>query len=65
MLQEAISAVEHDLIAQMHAVKLNEHESHTRLIMALQLSQTVNKHLWLTIQDGELADAELDVTRID
>ena len=56
--------MEHDLIAQMHAVKLDAHESHTRLIMALQLSQTVNRHLWLTIQDGELA-SELEVARLD
>lgn len=66
VLQEAFGAVEADLLRQMKAVRLDDKEGHTRLVMALQMAQAVNRHLWLLIQDGQVAQ-QLNVrgSRID
>lgn len=55
------------MLKQMHHVKLDDVDAHTRLILALQVSQAVNRHLWGVIQDGEIARQELNLRgrRID
>jgi hypothetical protein len=59
LLRESINSVEATLLKQMHHVKLDDVAGHTRLIIALQVSQAVNRHLWSVIQDGEAAAQEL------
>lgn len=59
LLRESIHAVEMTLLKQMHQVKLDDVAGHTRLIIALQVSQAVNRHLWSVMQDGEVAHQEL------
>jgi hypothetical protein len=53
LLRESINSVEATLLKQMHQVKLDDVAGHTRLILALQVSQAVNRHLWAVMQDGE------------
>lgn len=59
--------MESDLIQQMRQVKLDDKEGHTRLVMALQISNAVKRHLWLMIQDGAAAVQEIQLRgkRID
>lgn len=59
LLRESINSVEATLLKQMHQVKLDDVDGHTRLILALQVSHAVNRHLWAVMQDGELANQEL------
>ena len=56
-----------DLLNQMKACRLTESDVHTRLIMALQMSDAVGKHLWYIIQQGNVATESLNVrgSRID
>ena len=67
LLRESINSVEAGLLKQMHHVKLDDVAGHTRLILALQVSQAVNRHLWALIQDGHASrmDLELRGKRID
>lgn len=67
LLNEAIISIENDLLAQMRAVKLDDVNAHTRLILALQTSQAVSRHLWHRIQDGHAAMGEINLRgrRID
>lgn len=67
LLRESISAIESTLLKQMHQVKLDDVNGHTRLILALQVSQAVNRHLLGLIQDGEVARQEIQLRgrRID
>jgi hypothetical protein len=60
-------SIEADLLAQMFAVKLNDVESHTRLILALQTNRAISRHLWNRIQDGMAASGEINLRgrRID
>lgn len=59
--------MEADLLNQLRNVKLDDKDGHTRLVMALQISNAVRKHLVLLIQDGDLAAHELSLRgkRID
>jgi hypothetical protein len=67
VLQEAVGAEEANILAQMRNCSLADTASHTRLVMALQMTSAVNRHLWRMIQDGHEAAADLNVrgTRID
>jgi hypothetical protein len=65
LLQEAFGAVEADLVRQLKACRLDDKDGHTRLVMALQMSQAVNRHLWLVIQDGRAAQLNVKGSRID
>jgi hypothetical protein len=51
----------------MYAVKLDDKEAHTRLVLALQTSKCVGRYLWTVIQDGATASAEMNMRgrRID
>lgn len=49
----------------MKSVRLDDKEGHTRLVMALQMSNAVNRHLWLVIQDGQAAQLNVRGSRID
>lgn len=65
LLQEAFGAVEADLLKQMRSVRLDDKEGHTRLVMALQMSHAINRHLWLLIHDGQAAQFNIRGSRID
>jgi ABC-type thiamine transport system ATPase subunit len=52
LLQEAFSAIQEDLINQLRQVKLSDVDGQQRLVMALQMFNSVQKHFWLVIQDG-------------
>jgi ABC-type transport system involved in Fe-S cluster assembly fused permease/ATPase subunit len=65
VLQEAFGAVEADLLRQVRACSLSDKDGHTRLVMAIQMSQAVNRHLWLLIQDGQAAQLNVRGSRID
>lgn len=67
LLREAIGSIEVTLLKQMHQVKLDDVAGHTRLILALQVSQAVSRHLWLVMQDGQAALQEINLRgrRID
>jgi hypothetical protein len=51
----------------MRQVRLDDKEGHTRLVMALQISHAVTRHLWHLIQDGAVAADQINVRgrRID
>jgi hypothetical protein len=59
LLQEALGALEADVLAQMHAVSLADKDAHTRLILALQMGNAVDRYLWQRIQDGHKATESL------
>lgn len=61
LLNEAIISIEADLLAQMRSVKLDDVNAHTRLILALQTNQVVQRALWNRIQDGHLASQEIQL----
>ena len=55
VLNDAIKSIESGLLAQMRAVKLDDVQAHTRLILAYQLNREVQQTLWSQIQDGHAA----------
>jgi hypothetical protein len=67
LLQEAVGALEADLVAQLRAVSLADSEAHTRLVMAFQISSAVSRYLWGAINDGARAREQLQIrgSRID
>lgn len=65
LLQEAFTSAQNDLINQMKSCRLDDKDGHTRLVMALQMSQSVNRYLWLVIQDGQAAQLNVRGSRID
>lgn len=65
LLQEAFTSAQNDLVNQMKSCRLDDKEGHTRLVMALQISQSVNRYLWLVIQDGQAAQLNVRGSRID
>lgn len=67
LLQEAVSALEADLLSQMKTVSLADSEAHSRLILALQMSSAVTRHLWRVVQDGTTAREQIKLrgSRID
>ena len=56
LLQESVSALKADIVAQMEAVALADADAHTRLVMALQITDAVTRHLWRTVQEGVTAE---------
>lgn len=62
-----MSSLQEDLMAQMRQVSLSDREAHTRLVLALQVSQAISKHLWLLIQTGKEAEQSIKLrgSRID
>jgi hypothetical protein len=67
LLREAIAAEEANVVDQMKRCNVSDKEMHTRLVMALQISGAVQRHLWARIQDGNHAveDINLRGSRID
>lgn len=67
LLQEAVSALEADLLGQMRAVRLDDADAHTRLVLALQMSSAVSRYLWNAIQDGASATERIQLrgSRLD
>ena len=67
LLQEATGALEADLLQQMYVVDLADNDAHTRLILALQTSKALTRHLWRTVQDGAQASEQINLrgSRID
>jgi hypothetical protein len=61
LLQEAFSAIQDDLISQLRQVKLSDVEGQQRLVMALQMFNSVQKHFWLVIQDGYEANQQIQL----
>ncbi len=56
-----MGALEADLVAQMKAVRLDDEKSHTRLVLALQISSAVTRHLWNAVQDGVEAQERIQL----
>lgn len=65
LLQEAVGAVEADLVHQMKVVRLDDKEAHTRLVMALQTCNSMTRHLWNIVKDGQAAQFNIRGSRID
>ncbi len=67
LLAESVLAVEEDIIQQLRQVKLDDHEAHSRLVMALQVAGAVRRRLWIVIQEGDMAREQLSLRgkRID
>jgi len=51
----------------MKAVRLDDEKAHTRLVLALQVSSAITRHLWNTVQDGNNASERINLrgTRLD
>lgn len=67
LLNDAILSIERDVLQQMRVVKLNDVDSHTRLILALQTTGAIHRALWHRIQDGHAAGEQINLRgkRID
>lgn len=59
-LKEAFEAVQSSILEQMREVKLRDSEMHTRLITALQVSDSVRKYLQRIVETGEIAKLQLN-----
>ena len=55
LFRDAVFAMQSDILSQLDRVKLDDLEGQRRLVMALQMSKTIEKQLWLLIQDGHEA----------
>lgn len=62
-----MAAEEARILNQMRQCSLADKETHTRLVMALQMSTAVSRNLWVMIQEGHEAAEALRVRgrRID
>ena len=67
LLLEAVGALEADIVNQIKSVSLADKEGHTRLVMAMQISSAVTRHLWNAVQDGVQAKEHIQLrgSRID
>lgn len=67
LFHESLTAVRNDLNAQLMAVSLHDVEAHTRLVIAMQVTRAVERHLISIVETGRAAVAELDLSgsRID
>lgn len=67
VLHEAVAAEEVRILTQMRQCSLADRETHTRLVMALQMSTAVSRNLWVMIQDGKEAAESIRLrgSRID
>ena len=61
LLQEAFSAVQDDLINQLRQVKLSDTDGQQRLVMALQMFNSVHRHFWLVVNDGHEANLQIQL----
>ncbi len=55
LFNEAINALREDLNSQILLVNLGDKESHTRLVMALQMTGAVERYLRGAVSDGAAA----------
>jgi hypothetical protein len=67
VLRSAFQALRDDLLNQIRIVKLGDTDAHSRLVMALQMSLSVERQLWLLVQDGASAVEQINLrgSRID
>ncbi len=67
LLREAVYTEEMNILNQMRQCSLSDKESHTRLVMALQMSSAVTRNLWRMINDGNEAAESIRMrgTRLD
>lgn len=67
LFNESFSALKHDLISQISVASLADVNGHTRLVLAFQTANAVEKHLRNLIHDGEAATQALNLRgkRID
>jgi hypothetical protein len=57
--QKAWAEAENSIVAQMADVKMRDTEMHTRLILALQTLAAVRRHIFTTMETGQLATVQL------
>jgi hypothetical protein len=67
LFNEALIALRNDLLSQMTSVSLSDMQGHTRLVLALQTANAVEKFLRTCIHDGLVAAGSIDLRgkRID
>lgn len=67
LFQESLTAVRADLNAQLMAVSLHDVQAHTRLVIAMQVTRAVERHLVSIVETGIAAAGEIDLrgSRID
>jgi hypothetical protein len=67
LLREALEALEADLLGQIRTVSLADVAGHTRLVLAMQVSGAVTRHLKHLIHDGHVAAESISLRgkRID
>lgn len=55
------------MLNQIRTADLSNHELHTRLVIAMQISSAVTRNLWSYIQDGHEATQQINMRgrRID
>lgn len=67
LFQDSLAAIRSDLNAQLMAVSLHDTEAHTRLVIAMQVTRAVERHLVSIIETGQAAAMEINLrgVRID
>ena len=67
LLAESLGALEADLLAQIRTVSLADVAGHTRLVLAVQVTGAVTRHLKHLIHDGQVAAESISLRgkRID
>lgn len=67
LLNESVATLIEDLNQQLRTVSLSDVDGHTRLVMALQVTHAVTRHLRHIIHDGLAAGEQIQLRgkRID
>jgi len=59
VFKDAWRAAEASIVEQMADVKMRDTEMHTRLILALQILNSVRRHIQTVMDTGKMADIQL------
>lgn len=67
LFREALVALRNDLLSQINSASLTDMSGHTRLVMAMQMANAVERYLTNVVQDGAAAVEALQLRgkRID
>ena len=59
VFKQAWKSAEDSIVAQMAEVKIRDVEMHTKLILAMQILNSVRRHIEVVLETGQMADLQL------
>ena len=61
MLSDALWAIDSEIIDEIRKVKLDDSTGHSRLIIALQVSDGIRRHLYKVLHEGFEAQQRIEM----